>query len=222
MATITITWSSYNTTNSILGAGFQLNELDTSFEGNRKINLFLINQSTSVSTWVNELIFQTNEESYSNSIGYSFSNNLSNLPRGVYYKIKLTIQYYNQSTNQYEIIQGLEVLSDAIYVPPIRPDNFTFSSSLIASGQPTSNLTATIWYNFCSRINEFRAYKNMLPYSFTQVSSNTPMTASILAEPHDAISAINGHGTMPSYPITGNIIYASYFHNLASALNAIQ
>ena len=223
MATISITWASYNSTNSRIGAGFQLNGLDTSFEGNRKVNLFLINQSTSASTWVEDLVFQTSEESYSNQIGYSFSSNSYGLPRGVSYKIKLTVQYYNQATNQYEIAQGLEVISNAIDVPPARPDNFTFSPSLIASGQPASNLTATIWYNFCSRINEFRVYKNMPPYGFTQVSSDTTqMTASILAEPYDAISAINGHGVMPSYPVTGNIIYASYFHNLASALNAIQ
>jgi hypothetical protein len=38
----------------------------------------------------------------------------------------------------------------------------------------------------------------------------------------DAINNISGHGTMPTRPTRGATIYASFFHDLADALNDID
>ena len=102
-----------------------------------------------------------------------------------------------------------------------RPDDFTFPSS-IRSGAATTTLTASTWRDFCDRINEFREYKGMNEYDFTYVRSGDEMTKEIMEEPWLAINAISGHGTMPTQPTRGAVIYASYFHDLADALNDID
>lgn len=101
-----------------------------------------------------------------------------------------------------------------------RPSDWAWTST-IASGKPVQ-IKATEWNNFCSRINMFRSYKGMSSYSFTKATSGAEISAAIVNEARTAISAISGHGTLPSAAVSGGKMYASFFTGLASALNAIS
>ena len=102
-----------------------------------------------------------------------------------------------------------------------RPSNFSFPSS-IRSGAATTTLTASKWNDFQDRINEFQTYKGVIETSFYDVDSGDEMTASLMRKAWDAINGISGHGTMPTRPTVGATIYASWFHDLADALNEIE
>lgn len=102
-----------------------------------------------------------------------------------------------------------------------RPTNWSWTSS-IASGSAVS-ITAKEWNNFCTRINEFRTYKELHLYDFTTaVSGKTPISADICNQAWSAINDITGHGTMPGQAVKGGPLYASFFTGLRDALNAIS
>lgn len=108
-----------------------------------------------------------------------------------------------------------------------RPADWAWSG--ISTGQPIANLTALQWNRFTARINEFREYVGMAEYSFTQVSGSMRLVSTseasryytltdVATEAINAISAISGHGSLPSaYAIKS----AAFFNQLASALNAV-
>lgn len=100
-----------------------------------------------------------------------------------------------------------------------RPSNWNWTNSFV-SGQ-NINITATEWNNFCSRINEFRRYRGYGNYSFTQVSRNQDMRASVANEARAAIQGISGYGAYIPYIYSGNNISVSYFNTLRSELNSI-
>lgn len=100
-----------------------------------------------------------------------------------------------------------------------RPANWNWTNSFV-SGQ-NINITATEWNNFCSRINEFRRYRGYGNYSFTVVSRNQDMRASVANEARAAIQGISGYGAYIPYIYSGNNISVSYFNTLRSELNSI-
>lgn len=102
-----------------------------------------------------------------------------------------------------------------------RPNDFSFPSS-VRSGAATTTLTASKWNDFQNRINEFQTYKGVAQTNFDDVSSGDEMTASLMRKAWDAINSISGHGSMPTRPSSGSTIYASWFHDLADALNNIE
>ena len=105
-----------------------------------------------------------------------------------------------------------------------RPDNFSWTTNVTKGatvpkyGENLAPITADEWISFCSRINQFREYKSLSTYSFTSVSQGTPMTAAIINQAITAISGISGHGTLPT---PNDAILASFWQQLAAALNAI-
>ena len=100
-----------------------------------------------------------------------------------------------------------------------RPNDWTWWST-ISSGAAIG-ITASEWNAFTTRINEFREYANLSSYSFTTVSSGTPISYWIVNQARTAISEISGHGSLPSAAVSGGKIYASFFNSLASALNSV-
>ena len=100
-----------------------------------------------------------------------------------------------------------------------RPNNWSWDST-IESGSAIA-ITAVEWNNFCTRINEFREYVGLSSYSFTTVRSGTTISATIVNQARTAISAISGHGILPSAAVSGGAITASFFNTLVSALNSI-
>lgn len=105
-----------------------------------------------------------------------------------------------------------------------RPSNWAWTTTIAKGatvqkyGDSLAPITATEWNAFCARINLFREYKSLGVYSFTTVSKGTPMTAKIVNQAITAITAISGHGTLPT---PSNAISASFWQQLAAALNAI-
>ena len=100
-----------------------------------------------------------------------------------------------------------------------RPDDWSWWST-ISSGSAIA-ITAAEWNAFTTRINEFREYADLSSYSFTTVSSGTPISYWIVNQARTAISEISGHGSLPSAAVSGGKISASFFNSLASALNSI-
>ena len=101
-----------------------------------------------------------------------------------------------------------------------RPDDWEWWST-VAKGAEIQ-LSAAEWNAFGECINEFRVYAGLSEYSFTTaVSGTTKISAAIVNQARTAISAIDGHGTLPSAAVAGNPITAAFFNNLKDALNAI-
>ena len=117
--------------------------------------------------------------------------------------------------NDYCTVQILATYSGG----PERPADWSWEST-IRSGKPIA-ITASEWNAFTTRINEFREYAGLSSYSFTTVSSGTPISYWIVNQARTAISEISGHGSLPSAAVSGGKIYASFFNSLASALNSV-
>lgn len=102
-----------------------------------------------------------------------------------------------------------------------RPEDWAWWST-VAKGEEIK-LSAAEWNAFTERINEFRVYAGLSEYSFTTaVSGSTKISASIVNQARTAISAISGHGTLPSAAVSGNPITAAFFNGLESALNFVE
>lgn len=206
----TLTAGEISLSSNVISCSVTVSGLDTSFIGSRQIRFYLVQGPS----WIEQ-----SRQSISGDGTYNFTTTISStsLTSGNYYA---GFELYYQQQNESSWTYSLNALSSNYVQVIARPNNFIFSSN-IQSGAATTTLTADTWNNFCTRINEFRQYKGLSNYSFTSVSSGSRMTAAIMAQPWDAINAINGHGTMPTRPSQGATIYASYFHTLAAALNNI-
>lgn len=130
------------------------------------------------------------------------------------YKIRLWV--YNSNAEEDKDYDDITVS-----MQDNRPNSFSFSSA-IQSGAATTTLTASAWNNFQDRINDFESYQGVSETNFDEVDPGDKMTASILGAAWTAINNLSGHGTMPTRPSQGSIIYASWFHDLADALNEIE
>jgi hypothetical protein len=110
---------------------------------------------------------------------------------------------------------------------PPNPRPLDWSWGTLVSNNPTysyggklrANVVDAIeWINFCTRINEFRAYKNLSNYSFTSAITNESFTSSIFNEASLAISQM---ATVPNTVSTGEKGVNSKIMALSNALNGI-
>lgn len=207
MATLTAGQISLNA--GIISCSVTVDELQADFNGQRQIRFYLVQGPS----WIEQ-----SRQSVSGNGTINFSTSSNSLAAGSY---QAGFELYYQQENETTWTYSLNALSSNSIQIVVRPSNFTFSNSIV-SGADTTTLTASEWNSFCTRVNEFRQYKSLNTVSFTPAVSGGTMTAAIMAQPWDAINTITGHGTMPSRPVQGETIYASYFHTLASALNSIQ
>ena len=205
----TLTAGQISLSSNTISCSATVSGLQTDFNGQRQIRFYLV----SGGSWIEQY-----RQSISGDGTYNFSTSSSSLATGRY---QAGFELYYQQVNESSWTYSLNALSSNSIQIITRPNNFTFSSS-IASEADTTTLTATEWNNFCARVNDFRQYKGLSTVSFTQAFSGGIMTAAIMAQPWDAINTISGHGTMPTRPSQGATIYASYFHDLANALNNIS
>lgn len=128
---------------------------------------------------------------------------------------------YAANCNVNDVWLGTEYFSTGSDEPePERPSDWYWSVDITA-GRPIT-LSAREWNRFCTRINEFREYKGLGYYDFTTVIPGQPMRASEAKEAWTAINAISGHGPLPSNVAPGGAIKASFFNQLAEALNAVE
>lgn len=101
-----------------------------------------------------------------------------------------------------------------------RPDDWEWWS-VVAKGAEI-RLSAAEWNAFTACINAFRVYASLAEHSFTAaVSGKTAISASICNQARTAISAIDGHGTLPAAAVKDAPITAAFFNDLRDALNAI-
>lgn len=209
MATMDVT-GRYDSQNELLRFTVDVEDLQSDYTGSRQIVFELGSRG---------VFIQISTRSISGDGSYNFSTD--SFTKGNTYVGRFKLQYKNEGAEDWttaltETSSSIEVLD--------RPEDFNFSSS-ISSGAATTTLTASAWNSFCSRINEFEAYQGKSQSEqtyFPPVYSGDEMTASIIQRAWDAISDLNGHGSMPSRPTRGSTIYASFFHNLADALNNID
>ena len=104
--------------------------------------------------------------------------------------------------------------------------NDTQDAAKIAKGQPVTNLTATIWNEFKSRINQLTIAETGSSWSYSTVSSGDSITAAEVLAARNALAALNNHVPLPTANQlqTGKQILASYFNgtgSLKAALNII-
>ena len=104
--------------------------------------------------------------------------------------------------------------------------NDTQDAAKIAKGQPVTNLTATIWNEFKSRINQLTIAKTGSSWSYSAVSSGDSITAAEVLAARNALAALNNNVPLPTANQlqTGKQILASYFNgtgSLKAALNII-
>jgi hypothetical protein len=131
------------------------------------------------------------------------------------------VYYSTDSTTLENIVMGAQSIKTNESERPSDWEwttNFVSGASVPKYGESLAPVTAAEWNAFCETINEFREYKSLPAYSFTAVSRGTPMTAANLNQAIIAISAIPGHGTLP----TVNVTSALFWQRLASALNAVS
>ena len=104
--------------------------------------------------------------------------------------------------------------------------NDSQDAAKIAKGQPVTNLTATIWNEFKSRINQLTIAKTGNSWSYSTVSSGDSITAAEVLAARNALAALNNNVPLPTANQlqTGKQILASYFNgtgSLKAALNII-
>ena len=120
--------------------------------------------------------------------------------------------------------------SDATYYAvwqKITIDLFYWSSastdaSLIAAGQPISNMTAARWNRFKAKIAELAAAEGG-SYSYSTVASGNTFYATEFNSVRTAIMNRSGYGTLPAAQASGNEVKASLVEgrgSLKTALNA--
>lgn len=104
--------------------------------------------------------------------------------------------------------------------------NDTQDAAKIAKGQPVTNLTATIWNEFKSKINQLTIAETGSSWSYSAVSSGDSITAAEVLAARNALAALNNNVPLPTANQlqTGKQILASYFNgtgSLKAALNII-
>ena len=104
--------------------------------------------------------------------------------------------------------------------------NDTQDAAKIAKGQPVTNLTATIWNEFKSRINQLTIAKTGKSWSYSAVLPGDSITAAEVLAARNALAALNNNVPLPTANQlqTGKQILASYFNgtgSLKAALNII-
>lgn len=95
-------------------------------------------------------------------------------------------------------------------------------ASLIAAGQPISNMTAARWNRFKVKIAELAAAEGG-SYSYSTVASGDTFYATEFNAVRTAIMNRSGYGTLPAAQARGNAVKASLFEgsgSLKTALNA--
>lgn len=101
-----------------------------------------------------------------------------------------------------------------------RPANFSWTTAKTSGGN--FNLTASEWDALTQRINDFRSYKSLAAYSFTNAPySDGQFYAFMFNQAVTAINDMSPPTATPASQASGNYIYASLLNGLVSSLNSI-
>jgi len=109
---------------------------------------------------------------------------------------------------------------DFATTPKGKPSSFSWYTTKSSGGN--FNLTASEWNDLCTKINDFRSYRNLSDYTFTRAYSGNSFTATQYNEARNAINVMNPSTSIPIYRNSGEIIYASDINGLRDSLNSIN
>lgn len=91
-------------------------------------------------------------------------------------------------------------------------------STLIVSGAPVTNLTATAWKNLAACVNQVRTAAGSSSITIPSVTSGSQITASLFNSMRGYIAGLSGAGSVVGGVSAGETVYATYFANSTSAL----
>ena len=129
----------------------------------------------------------------------------------------VTVSYVYTDRRVYAEITATKGTIDLFYWNSASTD-----ASLIAAGQPISNMTAARWNRFKAKIAELAAAEGG-SYSYSTVASGDTFYATEFNSVRTAIMNRSGYGTLPAPQSSGNAVKASLFEgsgSLKTALNA--
>ena len=129
--------------------------------------------------------------------------------------------YYYMKVTTYDNALNSNSTNVRVQFKLARPVSWGWHTVKVA-GQPIA-LTAQEWNSFCIKINQFRQYRSLDNYSFTNATSGGIITASIINQAVNAISAMSPPNNPPSTVVANSTtITASFFNTLSNSLNSIQ
>lgn len=129
----------------------------------------------------------------------------------------VTVSYDYTTSRVYAEITATKESIDLFYWSSASTD-----ASLIATGQPISNMTAARWNRFKAKIAELAEAEGG-SYSYSTVASGDTFYATEFNAVRTAIMNRSGYGTLPAAQSSGNAVKASLFEgsgSLKTALNA--
>lgn len=209
---------------------------DTSFD--RRIWVGATSQSQA--TPVTPTIVNVTTTANSATVYWGKNNGTDGEWRLYYGTSTLSLQLYGTVSSSPVTISGLQAgttyyfmvrnwISDGSYAdsdqyPAATKSNvgtFAWTSSdgtLIASGQPVSNITAYAWNDLAALVNQIRTANGYGTVSIPTVASGSQITASLFNTMRGYIAGLNGAGAVIGNVASGGTIYAAYFANSTSAL----
>ena len=129
----------------------------------------------------------------------------------------VTVSYDYTTSRVYAEVTATKESIDLFYW-----SNASTDASLIAAGQPISNMTAARWNRFKAKIAELAEAEGG-SYSYSTVASGDTFYATEFNAVRSAIMNRSGYGTLPAAQASGNAVKASLFEgsgSLKTALNA--
>ncbi|MGM0807479.1 MAG: fibronectin type III domain-containing protein [Bacillota bacterium] len=108
--------------------------------------------------------------------------------------------------------------SEYYLLPNTRPNNWSWYTAKTSGGN--FSLTSDEWFKFCTRINDFRSYKNLSYYGFTDATSGGSFYAYMFNQARSAIVDLPRSVSLPSAVSSGDYIYAYQLNQLRDALNS--
>lgn len=163
-------------------------------------------------------VFQGNSDTTTTvtTYGVAFRLGVSGLIDGATYSMK---GYAKWSGTMYYIGED----SFVYYAPPppaTRPPDFSWDTSKISGSN--FNLTASEWTRLQNRINDFRTYKGLDYYSFTNVYSGDLVEAYLYRQAVSSISDMSPPTSPPPNRYTGDVIFANDIDRLRVSLDSIS
>ena len=129
----------------------------------------------------------------------------------------VTVSYDYTTSRVYAEVTATKKSIDLFYW-----SNASTDASLIAKGQPISNMTASRWNRFKAKIAELAEAEGG-SYNYSTVTSGDTFYATEFNSVRTAIMNRRGYGTLPAAQSSGNAIKAALFEgsgSLKTALNA--
>ena len=173
--------------------------------GLRSYNTYFVQISNADGTTYGSGQYTTNSfmSFLSDGNGLSFKNN----------------SYYYMRVMAYDGSGNSSSSSVRVQFKDVRPSDWSWYTSKVSGS--TVNITAQEWNSFCTKINQFRQYKNFSEYSFTTVYTGGTITAAQANQARSAIASMTPPTSLPSNAVTGQPINASFFNGLRNSLNSI-